>query len=149
MPATNSPLNVKQLLGTWRLRAYEGRAEDGSVSLPFSDKPEGMLTYNSDGTMMVIMMKPGRPMFESNDVFKGSDTEVRAAYEGFLAYCGRFVVDTEAGTVTHLPEQSLFPNWVGGQQVRFAELAGDQLSLSSPPMLAGGKVWKFYLIWYR
>jgi hypothetical protein len=149
MSSANLPLNLKQLLGTWRLRAYEGRAEDGSVSLPFSDKPEGMLTYHADGTMMVIMMKPGRPLFKSNDFLTGSDAEVRAAYEGFLAYCGRFVVDTEAGTVTHLPEQSLFPNWVGGQQVRFAELEGNQLSLSTPPIPSGGKVWKFYLIWTR
>ncbi len=41
--------------------------------LPYTDKPEGMLVYNTDGTMIVILMKPDRPLFESNDLLKGSD----------------------------------------------------------------------------
>ena len=142
-------LNKENLLGPWRLSAYEGRAEDGSISYPFTKKPEGMLTYNADGSMMVIIMKPDRPRFESNDFSTGSDAEVRAAYEGFLAYCGRFVLDAQAGTVTHIPEQAHFPNWIGTQLVRFAELTKGQLSLSTPPTLSGGKLRKFYLIWKR
>jgi hypothetical protein len=157
MPAQSQPkkssihveLSEQNLLGPWHLRAYEGRADDGSVSHPFTDKPQGMLTYNADGTMMVIMMKPSRPLFKSGDIFLGSDEEVRAACEGFMAYCGRFVLDLKAGTVTHHPEQSLFPNWIGAPQTRFAEMTDGQLSLSTPPTLASGKVWRFYLIWKR
>jgi hypothetical protein len=146
---TQLELSVQNLSGPWHLSAYEGRAEDGDVTYPFTEKPEGMLTYNSDGTMMVIIMKPDRPLFASNDFSTGSDAEVRAAYEGFLAYCGRFVLDVQAGTVTHIPEQAHFPNWIGAPLMRFAELNEGQLSLSTPPTLSGGKLRKFYLIWKR
>jgi hypothetical protein len=142
-------LNKENLLGPWRLSAYEGRAEDGSITYPFTKKPEGMLTYNADGSMIVIIMKPDRPRFESNDFSTGSDAEVRAAYEGFLAYCGRFVLDAQAGTVTHIPDQAHFPNWISTPLMRFAELTEGQLSLSTPPTLSGGKLRKFYLIWKR
>ncbi len=148
---SSNPLELSEqnLSGPWHLSAYEGRAEDGSVTYPFTEKPEGMLTYHADGSMMVIIMKPGRPRFESNDFSTGSDAEVRAAYEGFLAYCGRFVVDAQAGTVTHIPEQAHFPNWIGAPLMRFAELTEGQLSLSTPPTLSDGKIRKFYLIWKR
>jgi hypothetical protein len=142
-------LNKEHLLGVWHLSAYEGRSEDGSITYPFTPKPEGMLTYHADGSMMVIIMKPDRPLFKSNDFSTGSDAEVRAAYEGLLAYCGRFVLDVQAGTVTHIPEQAHFPNWIGTPLVRFAELTEGQLSLSTPPTLSDGKLRKFYLIWKR
>jgi hypothetical protein len=47
--------------------------------------------------MLLVAMKPDRPLFESNDLRKGSDEEIRAAFDGFTAYCGRFVLDPEAG----------------------------------------------------
>jgi hypothetical protein len=147
--STQLELSEQNLLGSWHLSAYEGRAEDGSISYPFTARPEGMLTYNPDGTMMVIIIKPDRPLFKSNDFSTGSDAEVRAAYEGLLAYFGRFVLDAEAGTVTHIPEQAHFPNWIGTPLVRFAELTEGQLSLSTPPTLSDGKLRKFYLIWKR
>jgi hypothetical protein len=147
--STPLELSVQNLLGPWHLSAYEGRADDGSITYPFTARPEGMLTYNPDGSMMVIIMKPDRPLFESNDFSTGSDAEVRAAYEGFLAYCGRFVLDVQAGTVTHIPDQSHFPNWIGTPLMRFAELTEGQLSLSTPPTLSDGKLRKFYLIWRR
>jgi hypothetical protein len=147
--STSLELSTQNLLGPWHLSAYEGRAEDGEVTYPFTDKPQGMLTYNADGSMMVIIMKPGRPLFKLNDFSTGSDTEVRAAFEGFLAYCGRFVLDMQAGTVTHIPDQAHFPNWIGTPLARFAELTEGQLSLSTPPTLSDGKLRKFYLIWRR
>ena len=122
MSSTSAQLNDEHLIGTWRFSACEGRADDGAVWLPYTDKPEGMLVYNTDGTMIIILMKPDRPLFESNDLLKGSDEEIRAAVEGFNAYCGRFVLDPEAGTVTHHLDQALFPNWIGTQQVRFVSL---------------------------
>lgn len=129
--------------------AMANAADDAAVMLPYTDKPEGMLVYNTDGTMVVILMTPDRPRFESNDLLKGTDEEIRAAVEGFNAYCGRFVLDAEADTVTHHLEQALFPNSVGTQQVRFVSLEQGQLKLSAPPIPADGKEWTFYLIWNR
>jgi hypothetical protein len=55
--------------------------------------------------------------------------------EGFVAYSGRdsFIGDR----VIHHVELSLFPNWVGSDQERWVELAGDRLMLSASPLLTG------------
>ncbi len=149
MSPTFKPLHVEDLLGTWRLDAFEGRAEDGTVTRQYGDHPEGMIAYHPDGTMIVVIMKPGRPLFESKDMYNGSDEEIRAAFNGFLAYCGRFNIDSQAGTVTHHLEQAHFPNWIGTLQVRYVSLGENQLSLSSPPILANGQLVTFSLIWRR
>lgn len=149
MSTSSGKLKAEDLLGTWRLSAFEGRAEDGTVTRQFGDRPEGMIAYHADGTMMVVIMKPDRPIFESKDMYNGSDEEIRAAFNGFLGYCGRFTIDPQAGTVTHHLEQAHFPNWIGTRQVRYVKLSDNQLSLSSPPILANGKQVTFYLIWRR
>jgi hypothetical protein len=142
-------LNEEQLLGTWHISAFEARTNDGTTWMPYTNKPQGILNYNPDGTMIVILTNPDRPLFESNDMYKGSNEEIRAAFEGFTAYCGRSVLDPEAGTLTHHLEQCLFPSWIGTQQVRFVSLEKGQLSLSTQPILADGKEWTLYLIWNR
>jgi hypothetical protein len=148
MPTTGIQ-DLDSLLGTWCLSTGEGRADDGSIMLPYGEKPEGTLIYSADGKVMVIIMKPDRPLFASNDPLKGTDQEVREAFEGFQAYCGRFDLDMEAGTVTHHVEQSWYPNLIGTQQVRFVSLKEGRLSLTTPPFLAAGKEFTFYWNWNR
>ena len=40
MSSTSAQLNEADLIGTWRLNACEGRADDGAVLLLYSDNPE-------------------------------------------------------------------------------------------------------------
>jgi hypothetical protein len=40
MSPTKAQLNEADLVGTWRLSACEGRAEDGAVMLPYGKKPD-------------------------------------------------------------------------------------------------------------
>ncbi len=49
--------------------------------------------------------------------------------EGFVAYAGRY--SFRGDRVIHHVELSLFPNWVGTDQQRWVELAGDRLTLSA------------------
>jgi hypothetical protein len=51
--------------------------------------------------------------------------------------------------VIHHVELSLFPNWVGGDQERWVELAGDRLILSASPLLLAGKLQVPRLVWSR
>ncbi len=51
---------------------------------------------------------------------------------GYLAYAGSYTLD--GMTVTHHVEMSLFPNWIGTDQVRaIAILENGDLELSTPP----------------
>lgn len=141
------PLDPDRLIGTWRLRACEGRSADGQVMYPYGEAPQGMLVYDAHGSMIVILMRRGRPLFASGDVLRGTAEELRAAYEGFDAYCGTYTLDASRGTVTHHLVAARFPNWVGTDQVRYVTLRQDRLELSTPPILGGGSEWTFSLVW--
>jgi lipocalin-like protein len=56
--------------------------------------------------------------------------------EGFVAYAGRYRFHGDR--VIHHVELSLFPNWVGSDQQRWLQLAGDRLTLSASPLLLAG-----------
>jgi hypothetical protein len=81
------------------------------------------------------------------DMTKVTPEETIAAADTFLAYCGKYEVSKDK--VTHLPEVSFIPNWVGEKQERFYKFEGDELILSTPPFILGGKQVSSYLRWKR
>jgi hypothetical protein len=105
--------------------------------------------YGADGTMTAVLMRAGRPKFASGDVLAGTPEEIRAAFEGFDAYCGTFTIDENVSTVTHHVEASRFPNWEGSDQVRYFELLDNKLRISTPPILALSKMWIIHAVWER
>ena len=63
--------------------------DDGSVTLPFGERPEGILVYQPDGTMITTIAPAGRPRLSSTDPLHGGpDSERRRAAETFVAYSG-------------------------------------------------------------
>lgn len=138
-----------QLIGAWKLVACEARSSSGEVSYPYGGNPFGMLVYGSGGNMFVLLMRRDRPKFASGDLWKGTPEEIKAAFEGFVAYCGTYEVNEEKETVTHRVEGSSFPNWVGMDQERFFKCSGDQLTLSTLPMQAGGRQLTVHFVWAR
>ena len=140
-------MQPEDILGTWRLLYYEARSEDGEVSYPGGREQEGYLIYSPDGYFAVLIMKKGRPRFSSDDFRGGTVSEKAGAAETFVAYCGTYSVGD--GCVIHHIEASLFPNWVGTDQLRFIEIEGDRLVLTSPPLLVAGKTQTAYLVWER
>ena len=120
------------LVGRWELVAWETRIGEQLVR-PMGDEPVGVLLYTGDGFMVVQAMTPGRARIGTGDPLGGSVEERAAAYAGCLAYCGRWELRDD-GTILHRIELSLFPNWVGAQQVREVELGEDGLVLRTPPI---------------
>ena len=94
-------------------------------------------------------MNPERPLFASGDLTRGSDTEVRAALAGYIAYYGTYTVDWPRGVITHHVQGALFPNWIGGDQVRTFRLDGDRLTITTPPIRMGGEDSTTVLVWER
>ena len=129
------------LEGTWKFVSLEAVSSNGEVFYPYGENPFGRLTYSSDGRMFVLLMDPDRPSFTSNDPLSGTPEEVRAAFEGFDAYCGTYDIDGHQGIVTHHIEGGKFPNWVGTDQVRYFELSGNQLTLTALPIVLDGVEW--------
>ena len=136
-------------IGTWKLVAAEYRGDDEGVHYLLGTHPIGQIMYDERGYMSAQLMDADRPAFASNDWLKGSPAEVAAAFKGHRAYFGTYDVDEKAGAVTHHVQGSSFPNWIGTDNVRYYEFAGDRLILRTVPMLMGGRHVIGRLVWER
>ncbi len=96
--------------------------------------------------MAVAMMRVNRRAFAGNDLLGGTPEEQATAAAGYVTYCGRYEIRN--GTVIHHVELSLFPNWIGIDQLRFVEVEGDDLLITTPSLQVGGEVIN-RLVWER
>ena len=136
------------LVGTWRLLSWENRSvADGKVSHPLGKDAVGYIMYGPDGYMSVAISRPERTRFAAGDLLGGTIEERARAAETYVSYCGRY--EFRGDTVVHRVELSLFPDWVGIEQERLVEVEGDRLTLSTRPILLGGKQRTAHLIWER
>ena len=143
------PQTRAALVGTWRLVSFESRTTGGEIRHQLGPAATGQLSYDAVGHMSAQLMNPGRPLFASGDLTRGSDTEVRAALAGYIAYYGTYTVDWSRGVITHHVQGALFPNWIGGDQVRTFRLDGDRLTITTPPIRMGGEDSTTVLVWER
>lgn len=137
------------LTGVWKLISGEFRYSGDTVTYPWGKDPGGQIVYTADGYMAAQIMNPDRPEFVSRDHMKGTDIEIRAAFEGYQAYYGTYAIDEKEKIVNHRVEGSVFPNLIGHTLKRYYELSGDMLTLRTPPMKMGGKEVTSVLIWQR
>jgi hypothetical protein len=135
------------LVGAWRLVSWQNQAADGQVTYPMGTDAMGYLLYGADGRFSVTISRKGRARFAASDLLSGTAEEKARALEGFVAYAGRYTFYGDR--VIHHVELSLFPNWVGSDQERWVELAGDRLTLSASPLLLAGTQQVPRLVWER
>jgi hypothetical protein len=140
-------MNQHALVGTWRLVSFHGRNARGELRPALGQNAQGLLVYTEDGRMIAIMSETGRPSFLSRDFRGGTPEEALAAMNSYISYCGRYTISGQS--VTHSVEMSLFPNWVGEDQIRNFKFENGKLILSTPRFQLSGKEWTFELIWER
>jgi hypothetical protein len=109
--------------------------------------PIGYVLYTADGRFSIAISRRDRAGFAAGDVLGGTTEEKARAVEGFVAYAGRY--SFQGDRVIHHVELSLFPNWVGSDQERWVELAGDWLTVSASPLLLAGRQQVPRLVWER
>lgn len=144
------------VVGTWRLLAFERHAPSGEVTTPFGPSPLGSLVYTAGGRVSVHLLQPGRPAFAAGTFRSGSDAEVRAAFEGYFGYYGRYTIEakegadgTVIGSVTHQVEGCAFPNYVGTDRTRTLEMRGDRLTLTTPRGDSAQPIDWYRVVWER
>ena len=136
-------------VGIWRLVVSQFTPADGAIIYPYGKDALGMLIYDRDRHMSVQIMRPDRSAFVSGDLREGTPEEIKAAFDGYVAYFGTYEVNEEESTVTHSIKGSLFPNWIGLNQKRFFEFSGNCLTLKTQPMPAAGTTVYGILVWER
>lgn len=121
----------EKFVGSWELKEWTTRLNDGILVFPYGKDAIGRITYDNNGNMAVQIMKNNRPPFLSEDPLQAKPDEVVEAYNGFIAYCGKYEVNLNSDQVVHQIKISSFPNWVGQNQVRYFEFNDDKLILST------------------
>lgn len=147
-------MKASDFVGSYRLHSFELAFDDGSVEHPLGRDAEGLIVYTREGFFSGQMMQRGRPRFaqarqSAAQKDFGSDAEVRAAFNGYVAYYCTYDVDEAQAIVNHRVVAALLPNWEGQVNVRHYEFKGDMLVLRSPPMTVAGKQGRSVLHWRR
>jgi lipocalin-like protein len=137
------------LIGTWRLVTYEGRDSVGQPQYPIGQNVTGQLIYDANGNMSAHIMRSDRPTFAANDIRQGTDTEVRAAFEGHTSYFGTYTLNPTIQTVTHHVQGCSYPNWIGNDLVRYYKFDDGRLVLSTPSLVSRGESLEFVMTWER
>src|SRR5437868_5191279 len=100
-------MDPSKLVGAWELLSCVARHADGELSYPWGQAPRGAIIYTADGFMSVTAWGAGV----------------------HVSYAGRWQVGD--GHVVHDIETASVPAWIGAQR-RACELAGEQLTLTTP-----------------
>ena len=140
---------VKQLAGVWHLVSSEFRTSSENVIYPMGEDAQGLVIFSESGYMSAQLMRKNRPLFAAGDQASGTPEEIQAALQGYVAYYGSCEVNVEHKTLTTQVEGSMYPNWVGGEQVRFYELTDSQLILKTTPISFGEEKFTGILTWER
>lgn len=147
-------MKARDFVGSYTLDSFELRYDDGTAHHPLGRDAEGLIVYTREGFFSGQMMQKGRPKFaqarqSAAQKDFGSDAEVRAAFNGYVAYYCTYDVDEAKRIVNHRIVSALIPNWEGQVNVRHYEFKGDVLVLRSPPMTVNGRQGRSVLHWRR
>jgi hypothetical protein len=135
--------------GTWNLVSSEMRASSGEILYPLGEDCAGRITFDSAGNFAAQLMRRDRPQFASGDIVRGTDDEIRAAYQGYVAFWSKIIVDEAKKEITYEVEGSLFPNWIGHSNLRHYEFQGNRMTLKTPPFVMAGRELTGVLVWER
>jgi hypothetical protein len=147
----SSTTKAADLVGTWRLVRWTADI-DGRPVTPFGGETTGLITYTDDGRMWGTLMRVDRPHVEGDTLAAAPQAQRARAATGYLNYAGTYRV--EGSTVIHSVEVSLFPNWIGSDQVREIkwvpnDKGGQDLVLSAQRTSSRGGAVTNRLVWRR
>ena len=119
------------VVGTWQVTSCSVLMLVTNEALrPFGEHPIGYLQY-SPGGHMVVFLSSDTPKRAAGTAY--NDAERVDIYNGIIgAYAGTYSV--EGNKVTHHIVASWFPEWIGGDQTRYAEIEGNRLTMKTAPM---------------
>lgn len=140
---------IKKIIGTWKFVSWIYKDQNGETVHYFGKDAKGILMYDESGYMNAQITRGDRSNFAAKSLGEGSSHEIDAAYKSYAAYYGQFY-ERSPGEMRHIVEGSLFPNWTGHEEIRYAEMPdNDTLILSAPPIKVNWGEIVFYVTWKR
>jgi len=117
------------VLGTWKLKSmYREVIATGEKTneQEFGERPNGYLSYSSDGRMYGIITADTRTKPLSTPP---TDEERAKLHKTMFAYAGTYTVQGEK--VVHKVDISWNEIWTGTDQVRFFKIEGNTLTITN------------------
>jgi hypothetical protein len=110
------------LVGTWRLVSFV-TADEGGERQYWDDRATGLIIYTADGHVAAQLYDARRPTLgtEWEQVDRAA---AHRSFVGLATYYGRYTVDTDNATVTHMVEGAMSPDWIGSRLVRSYRFLG-------------------------
>lgn len=134
---------TNSILGTWQLKSWQFETAD-SISFPYGIDARGILTYSSDSTMSLTLLKNFRNKHGRFNRDSLRCEESAEAYRSYFHYTGIYEVKQNPQVINHFVINSLVPDWEQTIQHRFYSLSGDTLTLWSDTILP-----RHHLVWIR
>jgi Lipocalin-like domain len=135
------------VIGTWKLHSYVREvAATGVRYNQFGDEPDGYLGYAPDGRMYAIFTR--RDRITPKDVVP-TEEEGAALLGTMVAYAGTYTLGE--GRVVHHIDISWNQNWTGTDQVRYFQLDGDTLTITTAvyKSYSDGQEGRSILVWKK
>src|SRR3954466_14615089 len=87
-------MEADKFVGAWRLVSTEYHTDDGApAESPYGPEPQGLLIYDAHGSMSAQLAQKSRKPFAINDRMAGTSDEIKAAFQTYQAYYGRYKID--------------------------------------------------------
>jgi hypothetical protein len=128
----------EQLIGTWVAVSVVATRPDGTKINSFGPDVKGMQIFDSNGRVVIVLMRADLPKFASNSRDTGTGEENRAVVQGSSTLFGTYTVDEAAKAVSIQIEAATFPNWTGTIQNRSVTISGDDLTVTGFTGTLGG-----------
>ena len=143
-------MTLDDIIGSWRLVRAVQVFDDGTEVDEFGQQADGYLCYTAQGTVSAVLGSTARADLVARDPQSGTPDEYAEAARRFIAYAGRFTLDSELGNVTHHIDVSLYPNWQNEDQPRRLLIDQGQLAITaSDRVTADGRTFHVELHWRR
>jgi len=124
-------VTAQDIQGSWLLESFEIEGVDKKIAL-WGENAHGLLIYAESGHMSVSI---------NRKLAKKSAVEAENIFDSILFYSGTYRVD--GSTITHQVTNASNPSRIGREMLRYAELAGDLLTLASPQESFGRAILKW------
>jgi Lipocalin-like domain len=126
-----SDSDASALLGTWRqLSGTMVETDSGEQKSNLSAAPNGYVNFSADGRLILLSTDSARKP-PAGQVPTAAEAE--ALYRSMIGYAGTYTV--EGNKVTYDLDVTWNQSWTGTKQVRFWEVNGDRLTVTTPEIV--------------
>jgi hypothetical protein len=116
-------------VGTWTLKSGQREiVATGERALIWGEHPSGTLIYTAEGRVTALVLAENR---RTPAGAAPTEAEAVALFRTMVAYAGRYTIEPDR--VIHHVEQCWNQSWTGTDVVRFYQLDGNRLTLTTAP----------------